>query len=108
MEKFKCLSCGSFELSFVKWVKCVEKVVVHKNNHIEYYDQQIDVKDMLRAEYRYICACCGRPPMLYGTSIMTEDDLLEYLDMTVDERAAMQAEYEQMQLEQANPEEITE
>ena len=94
MEKFTCLSCGSSELSFIKWVKCVEKVVIHPDARIEYDDQQIDDTEMLGAEYRYVCACCGKPPLLYGHYVENEDELIEYLNMTLDVRTQMQIKYE--------------
>lgn len=101
MHKFKCLTCGSEELSYEKWIKCREKVSIRPDGHVEYFDQDINDTDMLPVECRFICACCGKPLMFYGNSIVTEAELQDYLDMTVDQRAEMQAEYEALEQEKA-------
>jgi len=104
-NNFVCFKCGSEKLMYEKWVKCQEKVIIHHDGHIEYVEQKIDDNNVLRVECRYVCSSCGEPPMLYGDYITTEDDLKEYLEMSLEERAEMQADFEQMQFEQAKLEE---
>lgn len=96
MTEFKCLNCGSTELSYVKWVKCQEKAIIRTDGHIEYCDQAIYDNDMLEAEHHYACTQCGKPPMFCDKRIMTESKLLEYLAMAVYERTVLEAEHEQM------------
>lgn len=93
MEHFNCFKCGGSELSYQKYVKYVDKVIIHPDDHIEHHQQKIDETDVIGAEHYYICACCGMPPMFRGDYITTEDELVEYLGMTLEERAEMLAEY---------------
>ena len=92
MFKFQCLYCGSNELIFSKWVKCEEKVIIHSNDHINYH-QHIDDNDVLGAEHRFICGTCKKP-LLYG-NLTTEEELIDYLNLSGQERAEIQADYEQ-------------
>lgn len=102
---FKCLKCGCEGLLYEKWVKCQEKVIIHQDGNIEYVDQNIDDTNVLGAECRFICGSCGEPPMLYGEYITTEADLIDYLEMSVEKRAEMQADFEQILNEEAQIEE---
>jgi hypothetical protein len=96
MHKFHCFNCGRSELSYEKWVKSVEKVVILPDDRIKHHQQKIDKTDVLGAAYHYICTCCDRPPMFRGDYITTEDELKIYLSMTADERVKMQADYNAM------------
>ena len=106
MYNFKCLSCSGSKLRYGKWIKCDEDVLVHQeDDFIEYINQQIDDNNVLGADCRFICGSCGEPPMLYGDYITTEDELNDYLKMSLEERAEMQADFEQMLNEEAKIEE---
>jgi hypothetical protein len=94
MNKFKCLYCGSEgKLIFSKYVKCEDTVIFYEDNHIE-YDQHIDDNDVLGAEHRFICGACKRPVMFYGDYMTTEEELVALLNLTAEELAEMQADYE--------------
>jgi hypothetical protein len=90
MFKFQCLSCGSTELSYEKWVRCREKVLHRPDGHIEYNDQQINDNEVCRFGRGYTCTCCGKPLMLYRDVLATEDELEEYLGLTMEERVQME------------------
>jgi len=100
MHKFQCLYCGSEELVFTKWVKCLEKVIFHTNDHINYH-QHIDDNDVLGAEHRFICGSCKKPVLFYGDYMTTEDELIAYINFTDQERAEILEDYEQIKENQA-------
>ncbi|MHB9069644.1 MAG: hypothetical protein ACYC54_04665 [Sedimentisphaerales bacterium] len=102
---FMCLTCGSTKLSYKKWISCQEDVLIHQNGHKEYVNQTIDDTNAIGVECRFICGSCGEPPMLYGDYIVTEDELNEYLEMSLKKRAEMQADFEQRLNEEAQIEE---
>lgn len=97
MNEFQCLACSGSKLSYEKWIKCRERILMQPTGHIEYVDQDINDADVLPVECRFICTCCGQPPMLHGECIVTEAELKDYLELTVDKRTEMQDEYEQKQ-----------
>jgi hypothetical protein len=98
MFKFQCLYCGSNQLIFSKWVKDEETVIFHNDNHIEYH-QHIDDNDVLGAEHRFICGTCKKP-LLYG-NLTTEEELINYLNLSDQERAEIQEEYDIKQEQEA-------
>lgn len=104
MERFICENCGSTELIYDNWVRCRKKVIIQSTGFIEYFDQNINVDDILPAEYRFICGSCGKSPMLYGNYITDEAELIDYLNLTAEEKAEMQEDYEKRADEQARPE----
>lgn len=106
MEQFKCLNCGAEdELSYEKWIKFRTAVLIQPDGLMTYFDQDINDNEVLGVEGRFICSCCGKPPMLYGNCIVVENELKDYLQMSFDQRAEMQAEFEQREEEIAQSEE---
>jgi len=103
MFQFKCFNCGSDELSYEKWIKEREAVLIQPDTgFITYIDQQIDDTNVLPAECRFICRTCKKPVLFHGSSdIQTEAELTDYLGFTVDQRAEMQAEFEQIEKQKA-------
>lgn len=96
MEKFVCLHCGSSELSYEKWVKREDKVIVHDNGSIECYDKQIDTAKVDWSYDQYICGSCTKPLLFYDDNfgfgeVSTEDQLLNYLSLSIQERKEMLA-----------------
>jgi len=101
MFKFKCSKCGSNELVYESWVRCRKQVVIQTSGHIEYFDTEIDDTDELPVDCRYVCGCCGKPPLLYGNQITNEAELVDYLKMTIGQRIEMEAETNQLLEQQA-------
>ncbi|MHB9071673.1 MAG: hypothetical protein ACYC54_15040 [Sedimentisphaerales bacterium] len=106
MFQFKCFNCGSDELSYEKWIKEREAVLIQPDTgFITYIDQQIDDTNVLPAECRFICQTCKKPVLFHGSDIQTEAELTDYFGFTVDQRAEMQAEFEAQQEQEAQNEE---
>lgn len=104
MEKFVCLKCGNTELSVVKWIKSKEKVEVHPDGHIEYLDQQINDNEVRDSDSKFICRTCKTPLFIYlpgvlryAQDVSTDQNLIRYLNLSIEERRKMAADYEEME-----------
>ena len=78
MRKFKCAKCGSRELAYQKYAKCVSHINVENGNCI-YEEGQVDENDYLPVEFGYICGKCGLPLRHAGRWLQSEHDLARYL-----------------------------
>lgn len=96
MYKFQCLKCGSSELSYGKWIYCEDRALINTDDgFIEYYDQEIDDNNVFGVVSRYLCHICKTPILHHGHMIVTENELKDYLEMTIDQRTETQAEFDQ-------------
>lgn len=75
-NKFKCKKCGSGELSFTSYVKCLIPVVIKEDGSIEYLESVVDSDDCIQNTGYFCCSECRSP---VGNTLQTERNLLEYL-----------------------------
>ena len=81
MVKFECRACGSHELGYQKYVKCVMPVTINDDGQLEYSLSEIDEDDYLCTENCFICMNCKAAVEHCECKFMTEADLLDYLSM---------------------------
>jgi hypothetical protein len=93
MIKFVCNNCGSSNLSYQKYVKCVTPVEIKEDETVVYRSSAIDEDDSLGVECRFCCANCGTTIYHRGDPLETEGDLLHYLSMSEDERKRQNDKY---------------
>ena len=79
--KFECRVCGSHELGYQKYVKCVTPVTINDDGQMEYGLPEIDKDDYLCTENCFICMKCKTPVEHCECRFTTEADLLDYLSM---------------------------
>jgi hypothetical protein len=75
-NKFQCKECGSGELAFNSYVKCIIPVIIREEGRIEYLEAVVDSDDYIQNTGYYCCSVCDSP---VGDYLQTERDLLEYL-----------------------------
>ena len=91
---FKCDECGSTELRYQKYVKCIAPVTLGKNGHIEYGLSEISEDDYLCVNNGFVCMNCKGVIRHCGVNIETEEELIDYLFMDTILREKQQKEYE--------------
>lgn len=75
-NKFKCKKCGSEELAYRSYAKCLIPVVIREDGSIEYLKPVVDCDDYIHNTGHYCCSGCGSPA---GNYLRSEQELLEYL-----------------------------
>ena len=100
MCKYKCSKCGSEELSFEKYVKCIIELEQNEDGTYEELGVRIDKEDFLPVNYGYACSDCGHPLELWGFRIECERELQKYLAMAPDVRAEEDRRYQEYLKEQ--------
>jgi hypothetical protein len=73
-NKFICEKCGSEELAFGSYAKCLIPVVV-REGIFEYLEAVVNSDDYIQSTGYFCCSECG--PI--GNHLQTEQDLLKYL-----------------------------
>jgi hypothetical protein len=73
---FKCKKCGSEELVFSCYAKCLIPVMTKEDLSVEYLEPAVDSDDYIQDTGYYSCYDCASP---VGNYLQTELDLLEYL-----------------------------
>ena len=91
--KFECRECGSHELGYQKYVKCLTPVSINDNGQMEYGLSEIDEDDYLCADNCFICMNCKGTIEHGGYRFEIEKDLLNYLTMDPDVRENEQQDY---------------
>jgi len=92
---FECRECGSNELGYQKYVKCVMPVLIKDDGQMEYSLSKIDEDDYLITENSFICMNCKGSVKHCGCEFETESDLLDYLVIDPVVRDKDQQEYEE-------------
>ena len=75
-NKFQCNKCGSGELAYSSFAKCLIPVVTKVNGSIEYLEAVVNSDDYIQNTGYFCCSECGSP---IGNHLQTEQDLLNYL-----------------------------
>lgn len=78
MSKFKCQNCGSDQLGYKKYVKCIMPALFHPNGNMEYGMYIVHEDDCLCIDNYYICLSCGECVEDKGIPIETENELIAY------------------------------
>ncbi|MFH1615756.1 MAG: hypothetical protein ABIG61_11835, partial [Planctomycetota bacterium] len=79
--KFQCSECGSKNLGYKKFVKCITPVSLQENGQLEYKLSEIDEDDYLATSNGFVCMDCGSFIEHRGCKMETEQELLSYLTM---------------------------
>ena len=94
--QFECSECGSKELGYQKYVKCITPVSLNQNGHIEYGLPLLDEDDYLCADNTFICMNCKGFVEQCGCRMETEKELITYLTMDPKVRKQQKREYEEL------------
>ena len=79
MNKFECKKCGSKELVFTSYAKCLIPVVIRGDGVIEYLEAVVDSDDYIQNTSYFCCSECGSKLGNNTTALQTEQELLVYL-----------------------------
>ncbi len=79
--QFTCRECGTHELGYQKYTKCMTPVSLQGNGHTEYGSSVIDETDYLCDDEGFVCLNCQAPLEHAGYLIKTEKELIDYLTM---------------------------
>ena len=74
--KFKCKECGSGELAFGSFAKCLIPVLIREDGSIEYLEAVMDSDNYIQNTNYFCCSECSSPA---GNYLQIEQELLEYL-----------------------------
>ncbi|MFC1678035.1 hypothetical protein ACFL3G_13375 [Planctomycetota bacterium] len=91
--KFECRECGSNELGYHKYVKCITPVKLQQSGHMEYRLSRFFEDDYLYTDNGFICLGCELDVEHCGLRMETEKELLDYLSMDPGIREQQQQEY---------------
>lgn len=97
MRKFKCENCGSTELIYQKYVRCITPVQIQDDGTLYYGLPEPDESDEIGAAYGFCCGYCGEMVEHCGFIMQTEHDLISYLKLSEEERQTQQSEYDQFE-----------
>ena len=87
---FNCKECGSANLGYQQWVESFSPVVIDSDGRVEYEQAVVDVNNELGVCGGFLCAACGEKLYLYGSQVETEAELITYLNLTPEERCALE------------------
>jgi len=93
LVKFECGECGSRELGYQKYAKCVTPATIKDDGQMEYGLSEFDEDDYLYANNGFICMNCKGPVKHCGFRFETERQLLNYLAIDPVQRDKEQQEY---------------
>ena len=93
--QFTCRECGSHELGYHKYAKCITPVTLQEKGHLEYGLSEIDENDYLCADNCFICLNCKAFVSHCGYKMEIERELIDYLNMDVNIRKKEEKEYEE-------------
>ncbi len=82
MCRFVCKQCGSEQLSYKKYAKCITQVEMHADGRMEYLASVTDEDDFLATENGFICYDCGTFVEHFGCRMETEQHLRSYWSMS--------------------------
>ena len=85
LHPFQCRECGSGELAYIKYVKCITPVIVNQDGTLEYLQSQFDEEDYISVGYGFACGN-GHIITRYDSELRYEDDIISFLIMTHKER----------------------
>jgi len=74
--KFECKKCGSEELAFTSYAKCLIPVVINEDGSIEFLEPVVNSDDYIDNTDYFCCSDCGSH---VGNHLQTEQELLKYL-----------------------------
>ena len=82
-NKFECKKCGSGELAFSSYVKCLIPAVIKEDEGIEYLEAVVDSDDYIQNTSYFCCYGCGSQVGDFKEPLRTEEELLVYLNNEV-------------------------
>jgi len=93
--RFECQICGGHELGYQKYAKCITPVSLQEDGHIEYASSLFDEDDYIFADNTFICMNCKAYIVHCGYRMISEKDLLDYLELDPDVRDKQQQEHQE-------------
>ena len=93
--QFTCVKCGSHELGYQKYVKCIAPVKLQQNGHVEYGLSEFDEDDYICADDYFMCLNCGKAVEHCGWEMKTEKELIDYLNIDPNIRKKEEKEHEE-------------
>jgi len=99
MEQFTCQHCKSKKLAYRTYAKSTWPIQILEDGTLYHQEPVIDMDDFLPAEFGFCCGDCGQLIVFCGQNLETEQDLINYLSLSVDHRNQLQSEYDEMELE---------
>ena len=91
--EFTCSECGSHELGYQKFVKCVTPVTIKEDGHSVYGRSKYDDDDWVAGENGFCCLSCGKLIWHCGWNMEDERMLLQFLQMPLEIRQQEEEEY---------------
>ena len=93
--KFKCSQCGSSELGYQKYIKCLTPVTIKEEGLFEYGPSEINEDDYyLCRDYGFICWGCKSLIKHCGDTFKAENILVNFLTADPEFVEAQQQVYE--------------
>ena len=93
MNIFKCQHCGSMQLCYQKYVRCITPISVSYDGYFEYGEPFTDEENFLAVSCGFACMGCGRLVEHCGNTFETENDLIDYLSAPQEQLAEEQQLY---------------
>lgn len=99
--RFSCRKCGSHDLGYQKYVKCISPVFLQGDGFVKYSDSEFDEDDSLCTQNGFMCMNCKSLIEHCGCRLETEPEILSYLAMDPAVRDQQQREYDEMEAQMA-------
>lgn len=81
-NKLKCKYCGSENLAYHLYAKCIIPILKQNNGILELLEPEVGIDDYIDGTDYYCCWDCGRPIQHNNKPIRIEKELLEYMNRT--------------------------
>ena len=91
--EFTCSECGGHKLGYQKYIRWTVPVTIQKNGHVQYYEPEVDENDSADDEKGFYCVGCGELVTHCWHRMVTEEDLLFYLNMSPEEREEQERQF---------------
>jgi len=93
---FTCTYCGSNNLGYQKYVKCVTPVETEVDGTLVYLPSLFDEEDSIYPVRGFMCLDCGEYITHCGLHMETEDELESYYALDPQERDRQQREHDEV------------
>ena len=96
MKKFKCEKCGSDQLGYQMYTRCIAPITLHEDDGVYFGLFEACINESIdRGDEGFICLDCGSPLEHHGWVVWTEEDLVDYLKLHSGAKTPQQRESEE-------------